>query len=92
MWTGTATSEDDFDDHGLVTWYAVFAPKNTPPDVVAKLNQTINAYIQGPAMKKMAEDVGLELTNVTPSEFKAFQQKEVTKWQHLIELTGVKLD
>ena len=87
-----ATSEDDFDDHGLVTWYAVFAPKNTPPDVVAKLNQTINAYIQGPAMKKMAEDVGLELTNVTPSEFKEFQQKEVTKWQHLVELTGVKLD
>lgn len=87
-----ATGEYDFDDRGLVTWYAVFAPKNTPADVVNKLNQTINAYIQGPEMKKMADDVGLELVNVTPAEFKEFQKGEVAKWKELVELTGVKLD
>jgi|SRR5690606_7218128 len=87
-----ATSEYDFDDRGLVTWYAVFAPKNTPPEIVDKLNQTINEYTRGPAMKKMAEDVGLELVNVTPAEFKEFQKGEIAKWQQLVELTGVKLD
>ncbi|MBV7481494.1 tripartite tricarboxylate transporter substrate binding protein [Bordetella sp. BOR01] len=87
-----ATSEYGFDDRGLVTWYAVFAPKNTPPEVVAQLNKTINAYIQGPEMKAMAKEVGLELTNVTPSEFKEFQKAEIIKWKHLVDLTGVKLD
>lgn len=87
-----ATSEYGFDDHGLVTWYAVFAPKNTPPEIVAKLNQTINQYVRGPEMKKMGEEVGLELVNVTPAEFKAFQKGEVAKWKNLVELTGVKLD
>ncbi|MCD0502308.1 Bug family tripartite tricarboxylate transporter substrate binding protein [Bordetella petrii] len=87
-----ATSEYGFDDRGLVTWYAVFAPKNTPPEVISKLNQTINQYVQGPEMKKMADDVGLELVNVTPAEFKEFQKGEIAKWEHLVELTGVKLD
>jgi len=87
-----ATSEYGFDDHGLVTWYAVFAPKNTPPEIVAKLNQTINQYVRGPEMKKMADDVGLELVNVTPAEFKEFQKGEIAKWKHLVEITGVKLD
>lgn len=87
-----ATGEYGFDEHGLVTWYAVFAPKNTPPEIIATLNQTINQYAQGPAMKKMADDVGLERVNVTPEEFKAFQKKEVAKWKRLVELTGVKLD
>lgn len=87
-----ATSEFGFDDHGMVTWYAVFAPKNTPADIVAKLNETINDYIKGPEMRDMAKLVGLELTNVMPAEFKEFQKHEVEKWKQLVELTGVKLD
>ena len=87
-----ATGEYEFDEHSLVTWYAVFAPKNTPPELISKLNEVINQYAKGPEMKKMAEDVGLELVDVTPDEFKKFQRKEVKKWEHLVELTGVKLD
>ncbi|WP_241082036.1 Bug family tripartite tricarboxylate transporter substrate binding protein [Achromobacter xylosoxidans] len=87
-----ATSEYGFDERGMVTWYAVFAPKKTPPEIVAKLNQTINEYINGADMKAMATDVGLELVNVTPGEFKDFQKAEIAKWKNLVDLTGVKLD
>ena len=86
------TTESNFDDRGLVTWYAVFAPKNTPAEIITKLNEVINGYIRGPEMKRMAKDVGLELVNVTPAEFKKFQEAEVAKWAQLVQFTGIKLD
>ena len=73
-------------------WFGIGAPKNTPQDIVAKLNSTINAGLADPALKKKLEDLGGVPMSVTPAEFAKFIASEAEKWGKVVKFANLKVD
>jgi tripartite-type tricarboxylate transporter receptor subunit TctC len=74
-------------------WQALFAPKGTPKDVIARLNAAVVAALSDPAIRKRFEDQSYVLTpreNLTPEYLAAFQQSEIKKWWPVIKAAGIK--
>lgn len=66
------------------SWQAIYAPANTPPAVVEKLNKTIAEIVAKPEVAAKMQGLGLAYTPNTPAEFTAFQSAEQAKWAKII--------
>jgi tripartite-type tricarboxylate transporter receptor subunit TctC len=75
-----ATESGVLPGYDVTTWYGVFAPKGTPPDVVTKLNNVINEIIAEDDVKARLVTVGVVVKGSTPDEFGAFMQSEYKRW------------
>jgi tripartite-type tricarboxylate transporter receptor subunit TctC len=73
-------------------WYGIGAPKDTPADIVEKLNGALNAALAEPAAKARLADLGVEPMRMTPQEFAQFITDEDKKWGKVIRDAGIKLD
>jgi tripartite-type tricarboxylate transporter receptor subunit TctC len=74
-------------------WQAVWAPKGTPKDVIAKLNAAIAGALADPAVQKRLADSGQELptrAQMTPEGFGAFHKAEMEKWTPIIKAANIK--
>jgi len=71
-------------------WYGVGAPRNTPAEIVAKLNQEINAAFADPKMKERLADVGGAVLAGSPSDFGKFIADETEKWAKVVKFSGAK--
>ncbi len=76
-----------------ISWGGVVAPKNTPPDVVEKLNAAILKALKEPEVIRGLEALGAEPGGGTPADFQALIDAETEKWKRIIETAGIsKLD
>jgi tripartite-type tricarboxylate transporter receptor subunit TctC len=73
-------------------WYALGAPKNTPAEIVDKLNAATNAALADPKLKARLADLGVEPMPMTPAEFRKFIAGETDKWTKVIKAAGVVLE
>jgi tripartite-type tricarboxylate transporter receptor subunit TctC len=73
-------------------WYGVGAPKNTPAEVIARLNAEINASLADPKLKARFAEVGAETMPMTPSGFGKFIADETEKWGKVVKFAGIKAD
>ena len=71
-------------------WYGISAPKNTPADIVGKLNREINAAIADPAMKARFAAIGGEPLPGSPAEFGSLIAEETEKWSKVVRAAGIK--
>ena len=74
-------------------WQAMFAPKGTPKDVIAKLNGAVVATLSDPAIRKKFAEQSYRVTpreNLTPEYLAAFQKAEIAKWTPIIKAAGIK--
>lgn len=76
----------------IVLWNGVFAPTNTPPMVVDKLNAGIQKVLQDPAVRKIFADQGSTVVGSTSAEFKQVLASEIDKWAKLVKLSGARVD
>jgi tripartite-type tricarboxylate transporter receptor subunit TctC len=76
----------------VATWYAVFAPKNTPADIVARMGKELRAALQVPKIKEAWERNGSDVPVVMDKEFGAFVASEVARWGKVVKDAGVKLN
>ncbi len=67
----------------VAQWYAVFAPANADPKVVAKLNGALNGALNDPAVAAKIDDQGAEVRTSTPAELAALVREEAVKWKRL---------
>ena len=67
-------------------------PAATPPDVVRKLNATLNEVLANPELKASMAKLGLLPKPGTPQQFGAFLEAEAREWARAVGLTGVKID
>jgi tripartite-type tricarboxylate transporter receptor subunit TctC len=76
-------------------WSALWAPKGTPKNVIAKLNDaTVNAF-NDPAVRQRLADIGQELPppdQRTPEALRSFQKAEIEKWWPIIKAAGIKAE
>jgi len=73
-------------------WTGLLAPAATPPDVLQKLNATLNDVLANPEMKASMAKLGLLPKPGTPQQFGAFLEDERRAWADAVSLTGVKID
>lgn len=71
-------------------WQGIFAPKNTPSTVVAKLNKELNLIIENPDVRKKLEDLGNEPHPSTQKEFSDLVQSEFIRYRKIITENQIK--
>jgi tripartite-type tricarboxylate transporter receptor subunit TctC len=73
------------------TWQGVGAPKNTPPEIVERLNKEINTALADPKIKTRLADLGSVPSPMSPAEFKKLIAAETEKWAKVIRTANIKL-
>lgn len=73
-------------------WYAFVAPAGTPADVVAKLNSTLNAILQEPALRTRLAELNVEVGGGTPAALVELIRTDGSRWKKVIDEAGIKLD
>jgi tripartite-type tricarboxylate transporter receptor subunit TctC len=69
--------------------FGMGAPKNTPKEIITKLNAEINAILAEPDMKKRLVELGGEPLIQTPEKFGADIVAETEKWKKVIESANI---
>ena len=89
------TAEAGFPGIEVAIWHGLWAPKGTPPEIIAKLNAAAVVALQGPRDPPQLEDLGQDIPTpeqMQPAAFAAYQKAEVAKWKPIIEKAGVKVE
>ena len=74
------------------SWYGLFAPAGTPPEIVARLNAELVATLRTPETRKLLMDQGAEPVGNSPEEFSAFILEEIAKWGRVIRSARIKIE
>jgi tripartite-type tricarboxylate transporter receptor subunit TctC len=76
-------------------WYGLWVPRDTPKDVIAKLNATLVQVLADPAVKKRLDDLGIQITPLaqqSPEALRAFQKAEAERWWPIIRASNIKAE
>ena len=76
-------------------WHGLWAPKGTPPDVIAKLNAAVTSALADSTVRARLTQMGQEIyprERQTPHALAAHHKAEVEKWGVVIKATGVKAE
>jgi len=76
-------------------WCGLWAPKGTPPDVIARLNGAVVAALADPTVRQRLGDLGQQIPaseEQTPAALGALQRAEIDKWWPLIRAAGIKAE
>ena len=79
----------------LPGWFALFAPKGTPKDAIAKLNAALVEALADPVVRKRFDDLGLDVASreqQSPEGLAAFHRAEIEKWWPIIKAAGIKAE
>jgi tripartite-type tricarboxylate transporter receptor subunit TctC len=85
-------AESGFPGFEASGWNALFAPAGTAPEIIAKVNGIVNAYLASDAGKaQVAGKLHMTPLGGTPERLKAFLASETTKWGKVIKDTHIKV-
>jgi tripartite-type tricarboxylate transporter receptor subunit TctC len=87
--TPTIAESAGIPDFDFTLWAGVFAPKGTPPVIVARLNTEINKVLNDPETHKRLVEAGADVNPMSVAQVTAFAQKESQKYAAIIKETGV---
>ena len=73
-------------------WQGIGAPKNTPTDIIDKLNKDINACIADPKLKARLADLGTTPLAGSPADFAKLIADETEKWSKVIRTANIKAE
>jgi tripartite-type tricarboxylate transporter receptor subunit TctC len=79
-------------DYEASALFGMGAPKNTPKEIIAKLNDEINTLMKEPDMTKRLVELGGEPRVQTPEAFGEEIKAETAKWKKVVEFAGLKVE
>ena len=85
------TAEGGLPEYKVSAWNALFAPKGTPKEIVAKLNDTLSKALDDPATRKRLLDLGSVLPegkDRTPEALAELAKSEVARWTPILKAAG----
>ena len=86
------TAEAGLPGFELEAWVGLFAPAGTPPDVIAKLSDSVKKVLEQPETKKRAETLGIEPRYLGPEALAALVKKDTEYWGKVIKARNIKAD
>jgi tripartite-type tricarboxylate transporter receptor subunit TctC len=75
--------------YDVTTWYGVFAPRGTPPAIIAKLNTTVNEILKDEVVRTRLVTAGVVVQGSTPGIFGDFMAAEFARWNTVRETAGI---
>jgi len=79
-------------DYEVDSWYAMFAPAKTPPEIVARMQKEIARAVQLPDVKPKLLEQGADPVGSTPEELDRVVKSELRRWAEVIREAKIKLD
>ena len=79
----------------MTAWFALFAPKGTPKDIVAKLNAEVQIMLADSAVRQRLVELGQQIPprdQRTPAALAAIQKAEIEKWWPIIKAANIKAE
>ena len=89
------TEEAGLPGFRMTLWSGLWVPKDTPKEIVARLNAAAVDALKDPAVRKQLENLGLQMPpadQLTPAALGAWQQAEIAKWWPVIKAANVKVE
>jgi tripartite-type tricarboxylate transporter receptor subunit TctC len=86
------TVGDSIPGYEVSSLYGIGAPRNTPAEIVDKLNKEVNAALADPKMKARLADLGGVALPGSPAEFGKLIVEETEKWAKVVKFSGAKPD
>jgi tripartite-type tricarboxylate transporter receptor subunit TctC len=84
-------SESGLNGFSVSVWHGLYAPKNTPPAVLQKLNAALKVALKDPELIKRQEALGVTVvtdSRLEPSAHRKFVEAEVNRWSTVIKAAG----
>ncbi len=79
-------------DYDAIGWYGLAAPAKTPPEIISKLGEAMNAAIADPKVNERFVQLGVEPMPLTPEGFKKHIAVEAEKWGKVIKTQGIEVN
>lgn len=74
------------------SWYGLYAPAGTPPEIIMTLNQAVARAAQSDSVKRFEELEGLTLVAGAPAELDRYVRGEEARWRSVVESAGIKAE
>jgi tripartite-type tricarboxylate transporter receptor subunit TctC len=74
------------------SWYGLFAPSGTPPEVIDRLNRSAAAAVQSEAFKRLSVNEGLVIVGLPPEALDRYFRAEEERWRRVISEAGIKME
>jgi tripartite-type tricarboxylate transporter receptor subunit TctC len=85
-------AEQGFPTYETDTWGALFAPRGTPPAIIARLNKAAVAAMHDPATVKRLNDLGAVVVGSSPEELARFRDQQLTYWAPIVRDSGARIE
>ncbi|HEY0826104.1 MAG TPA: tripartite tricarboxylate transporter substrate binding protein, partial [Ramlibacter sp.] len=79
-------------EYTVSTWYGVWAPKGTPPEIQARMHEEVRKAVQSERLKSVWANQGAEFPNMSQQQFAEFIDSEVKRWAQVVKASNVKAD
>ncbi len=73
-------------------WYGIGVPKDTPAEIIDKLNKAVNAILADPKAKARFAELGASLLAGSPADFGKLVAEETEKWAKVVKFSGAKAE
>jgi tripartite-type tricarboxylate transporter receptor subunit TctC len=73
-------------------WLGLMAPKNTPPQIVSRLNAEVVKIVSNPETAKAWKAQGAHPMTMSVAEFTKYLNDDIVKWAHIVKVSGAKPD
>jgi tripartite-type tricarboxylate transporter receptor subunit TctC len=84
--------ESDVPDMVALSWTGLVAPSKTPPAIIARLNQEVNAALKSEDMIAALDKLGSSPLGGTPQDFRKLLLEEGPKWLAVVKSSGMKIE
>ena len=84
--------ESGLDGYETSTWYGMWAPRDTPPEIVTKLSEAAQEVLKKPEIVAQYHRMGAEPVGSSPEAFKTYMRSEEKKWAEIVKLSGARAD
>jgi tripartite-type tricarboxylate transporter receptor subunit TctC len=89
---GLPTIAEFVPGYEATAWFGVGAPRNTPADIIDKLNRDINACLADPKLQARIADLGGIAITGSPTDFGKLIAEETEKWAKVVKFSGAKAE
>lgn len=92
VWPELPTIGETVPGYQVNSWYGVFAPKETPKEIIARLHRTIAAAARNGDFTARLAALGVEAEGNDPDQFAAQLREEIAKWAKVVKAAGVRIE
>ena len=85
-------AEQGFPTYETDTWAAIFAPRGTPPAIVARLHRAAIAAVRDAVTAKRLSDLGAVVVGSTPQELARFRDQQLAYWTPIVRQSGARIE